>query len=150
MLIRRIIIGGVVATMFSLLLFVVLRTQPRKELQHRQPSATNQRDQSPYEPKCEAIELAGILRRGSKSPHRLDLLPAGGIKSFDLGGRLLDGVPVESHIRVWGFVRSRLHAGGTSENPSPFPPQWYIYLEVTELEVLENAIAYPTEKNAKE
>jgi len=40
--------------------------------------------------------------------------------------------------RVRGVVRSRLHRGGTEENPSPFPAQWIVWLEVTEVEILKD------------
>ena len=88
-------------------------------------------------PKAEPVELSGRLRRPPKWSPQLDLGLSGHIRYFDLRGDLLKNVKDGTAIRVTGVVRTRYHRGGTVENPSPFPAQWMIWLEVTELEVLE-------------
>jgi hypothetical protein len=50
-------------------------------------------------------------------------------------------------ISVRGVVRSRLHRGGTKENPSPFPAQWIIWLEVTDVKVLDDPLDVLTQTN---
>ena len=91
-------------------------------------------------PECVPIELSGTLRRPSKWNPTLDLAPAGRVRSFDLRGELLKDLPAGTHIRVKGVVRSGLHTGGTKDNPSPFPAQWYVYLLVTEVEILDDPL----------
>ena len=86
----------------------------------------------------EVVELSGTLLRPVKWTPQLELWPAGQIKRFDVQGKLLKDVKAGTPIRVRGVVRTRLHRGGTAKNPSPFPAQWIIWLEVTELEVLDD------------
>jgi hypothetical protein len=88
-------------------------------------------------PKAEPVELSGRLRRPVKWSPQLDLGLSGQIRYFDLHGDLLEGIKEGTALRVTGVVRTRYHRGGTAENPSPFPSQWVIWLEVTELEVLD-------------
>ncbi len=89
-------------------------------------------------PQPQVVELSGTLLRPVKWSPQLELWPAGQIKHFDLQGKLLEGVEEGTPIRVRGVVRTRLHRGGTKDNPSPFPVQWIIWLEVTELEILDD------------
>jgi hypothetical protein len=89
-------------------------------------------------PKSQIVELAGRLQRPVKWDPQLELIPGGQIRRIDLHGKLLEGVKEGTFLRVRGVVRSRLHRGGTAQNPSPFPAQWVIWLEVAELEVLDN------------
>jgi hypothetical protein len=89
-------------------------------------------------PKAEPVELSGRLHRPPKWSPQLDLGLSGHIRYFDLRGDLLKNVKEGNAIRVTGVVRTHYHRGGTPENPSPFPAQWMIWLEVTELEVLED------------
>jgi hypothetical protein len=42
-----------------------------------------------------------------------------------------------ARIRVRGVLGTMYHAGGTKENPSPFPPAWVLYMEVREVEHLK-------------
>jgi hypothetical protein len=91
------------------------------------------------EPRPAPIELSGILRRPIKWTPQLELVPAGQTKRFDVQGDLLKEVKEGTPIRVKGIARSRLHRGGTKHNPSPFPAQWVIWLEVTEVRVLKDA-----------
>jgi hypothetical protein len=89
-------------------------------------------------PEPQPIELSGRLRRPPKWTPQLELVPAGQIKQFDVTGPLLNGIEDGTPIRVKGVVTSRLHLGGSKTNPSPFPAQWIIELEVTEVEVLDD------------
>ena len=91
-------------------------------------------------PEPQPIELSGRLHRPPKWSPQLELIPAGQIKRFDLHGDLLRDVKEGTFLRVRGVVRSWLHRGGTRENPSPFPPQWTVQLEVTEVEVLADPL----------
>ncbi|MBA3313928.1 MAG: hypothetical protein H0T47_11675 [Planctomycetaceae bacterium] len=86
-------------------------------------------------PVPEVVELSGILRRPVKWTPQLELWPAGQIQRIDVQGKLLDDVKEGTPIHVRGVVRTRLHRGGPS---SPFPAQWIIALEVTELEILKD------------
>ena len=40
-------------------------------------------------------------------------------------------------VRVRGVLGTEHHAGGTKENPSPFPPGWTLYMDVHEAEALK-------------
>lgn len=40
-------------------------------------------------------------------------------------------------VRVRGVLGTKYHAGGTKENPSPFPPAWTLYMDVHEVEALK-------------
>jgi len=40
-------------------------------------------------------------------------------------------------VRVRGVLGTEYHAGGTKENPSPFPPAWTLYMDVHEVEALK-------------
>lgn len=93
-------------------------------------------DRQPPEP--QPIELSGRLIRPPKWTPQLELIPAGQIKRFDVTGPLLNGIEDGTPIHVKGVVSSRLHLGGSKTNPSPFPGQWIIELEVTELKVLDD------------
>lgn len=88
-------------------------------------------------PKAEPVELSGRLHRPLKWSPQLDLGLSGHIRYFDLRGDLLKDIKEGTAIRVTGVVRTRYHRGGTPKNPSPFPAQWMIWLEVTEIEVLD-------------
>lgn len=89
---------------------------------------------------AEPIELSGRLRGPPKWSPQLEVVPAGQIQRFDLRGDLLEGLKDGTPIRVKGAVRSFLHRGGTVENPSPFPSQWTVWLEVTEVKVMEDPL----------
>ena len=91
-------------------------------------------------PKPQPIELSGRLHRPIKWTPQLELIPAGQIKRFDIQGKLLEGIEEGTYLHVRGVVRSRLHRGGTKTNPSPFPAQWTIWLEVTEVQVLNHPL----------
>jgi hypothetical protein len=93
--------------------------------------------------KPEVVELSGILRRPVKWSPQLEIVPAGVVKRIDLKGTLVEGNEAKEElkdgqaVKVWGVVRTWLHRGGTQENPSPFPRQWMIQLEVTKVEKVE-------------
>lgn len=91
-------------------------------------------------PEPRPIELSGRLRRPVKWYPQLELVPAGQIQRFDLRGELLRDLKEGTPIRVRGVVRSALHRGGTKENPSPFPAQWTIWLEVTNVQVMQDPL----------
>lgn len=40
-------------------------------------------------------------------------------------------------VRVRGELGTAYHAGGTKENPSPFPPAWELFMDVHEVETLK-------------
>ncbi len=80
----------------------------------------------------------------------MELIPPSRCRSFDLYGNLLKDVPAGANIRVKGVVRSRLHTGGTEDNPSAFPPQWIIGVEVTELEILDDPMVMLERKRRRE
>jgi len=40
-------------------------------------------------------------------------------------------------VRVRGVLGTAHHAGGTKENPSPFPETWTLYMDVHEVEALK-------------
>jgi hypothetical protein len=81
----------------------------------------------------ELIELSGRLRRPIKWTPQLELVPAGQIKHIDVEGEVLRNVAEGTPLRLRGVVRSRLHHGGSADNPSPFPPQWVVWLDVAEI-----------------
>ena len=87
-------------------------------------------------PEPKPIELSGRLHRPIKWTPQLEISPAGQFPRIDLEGNLLRDIKEGTPLRVRGVVHSRLHRGSTKENLSPFPPQWIIWLEVTEVEVL--------------
>lgn len=87
----------------------------------------------------EMVELTGTLHRPIKWTPQLKIVPAGQIQHIDLEGNQIRDIKEGTPLRVRGVVRSRLHRGGTKENPSPFPPQWIIWLEVSQVEVLKDA-----------
>ena len=91
-------------------------------------------------PKPQPIELSGRLNRPIKWTPQLELIPAGQIRRFDIKGKLLEGIEDGTFLHVRGVVRSRLHRGGTKTNPSPFPAQWIIWLEVTEVRILNHPL----------
>jgi hypothetical protein len=89
-------------------------------------------------PEPKPIELSGRLHRPVKWTPQLEIVPAGQVPRIDLKGELLRDIKEGTPVRVRGVVRTRLHRGGTESNPSPFPPQWIVWLEVTEVEVLKD------------
>ena len=89
-------------------------------------------------PDIKPIELSGRLRRPVKWTPQLEIIPAGQISRIDLEGGLIGDIKDGTPVKVWGVVRSQLHRGGTASNPSPFPAQWIIWLEVTRLEPLDD------------
>ena len=101
-------------------------------------AAADEKEDRQLEP--QPIELSGRLHRPVKWMPQLELIPAGQIKRFDVQGKLLQDHKEGAFLRVRGVVRSKLHRGGTKENPSPFPPQWNIWLEVTELDILNDPL----------
>lgn len=48
-----------------------------------------------------------------------------------------------SRIAVTGRLGTRLHSGGTADNPSPFGRTWYIYMDVETVKVLAPPIEWP-------
>jgi hypothetical protein len=42
-----------------------------------------------------------------------------------------------TRIRVRGTLGTFHHAGGSKENPSPFPPAWVLYMDVHEVDKVE-------------
>lgn len=42
-----------------------------------------------------------------------------------------------ARVRVRGVLGTAHHAGGTKENPSPFPEGWIVYMDVQEVEPLK-------------
>ena len=42
-----------------------------------------------------------------------------------------------ARVRVRGVLGTAHHAGGTKENPSPFPETWTLYMDVHEVEALK-------------
>src|SRR5262245_492672 len=46
-------------------------------------------------------------------------------------------VRLPDFVRVRGVLGTAHHAGGTKENPSPFPPGWMLYMDVHEVEALK-------------
>ena len=82
------------------------------------------------------IELTGRFHRPVKWTPQLKIVPAGQMQHIDLEGNLIRDIKEGTPLRVRGVVRSRLHRGGTTENPSPFPPQWIVWLEVSHVEIL--------------
>jgi len=89
-------------------------------------------------PEPQAIELSGRLHRPIKWTPQLKVFPAGQFSHIDLQGDLLRDIKEGTPLRVKGVVHSRLHRGSTQSNPSPFPAQWILWLEVTEMEVLKD------------
>lgn len=91
-------------------------------------------------PEPKPIELSGRLKRPIKWTPQLEIVPAGQVQRIDLEGDLLRDIKDGTPVRVRGVARTRLHRGGTEQNPSPFPPQWIVWVEVTEVEVLKDAL----------
>ncbi len=46
-------------------------------------------------------------------------------------------VQLPDFVRVHGVLGTEHHAGGTKENPSPFPEGWTLYMDVHEVEALK-------------
>lgn len=95
-------------------------------------------DRKRLTPEPELIELSGKFTRPGKWSPQLELIPAGQVRRIDLGGELLEPFKGGEYLRVKGVMQSRLHRGSTEKNLSPFPPQWILQLEVTEVEVLDH------------
>jgi hypothetical protein len=89
-------------------------------------------------PEPKPIELSGRFRRPVKWTPQLEIVPAGQVQRIDLEGDLLRDINEGTPLRVRGVVRTRLHLGGSEKNPSPFPAQWIVWLDVTEVEVLKD------------
>jgi hypothetical protein len=87
----------------------------------------------PSSPQPEPIELSGTIHRPVKWTPQLKVWPAGQFQTIDLQGKLLDGLAEGTPIWVKGVVRSQLHTGADS----PFPAQWILWMEVTDLKVLD-------------
>jgi hypothetical protein len=105
----------------------------------KRPAAPDRTARQSPQPEPQPIELSGRLRRPVKWTPQLELVPRGrDIARIDLQGNLLRDLEDGTPIRVRGVVRSWLHRGDTAANRSPFPAQWMIQLEVTELEILED------------
>ncbi len=85
--------------------------------------------------RAEPIELSGVLHRPIKWSPQLQVWPVGQFKQIDLQGEMLDGLEEGTPIGVKGIVRSHLHTGG---DDSPFPAQWIVWMEVTEVKVLQD------------
>jgi len=88
-------------------------------------------------PKPERIELSGKLVRPMKASPYLNLGLSGSMQRFHVRGELLGNIKEGTFIRVKGIVRSHYHKGGTASDRSPFPAQWMIWLDVTELKTLK-------------
>jgi len=99
-------------------------------------TADAQKPAASIKPQPEEITLAGKLIRPVKWTPQLELYPAGQLRRFDLRGNLLEKLQAGVYIRVRGVVQSFLHRGSVPGNLSPFPPQWTVYLHVTNVEVL--------------
>jgi len=140
---------GITALLLSLIVALYVR---HLEAQLTLPSGAPRESvaRQPMPPACEPIELSGILRRPGKSSPVLELVPAGRIRSIIIGGAPLGDLPAGTPIRVKGVVRSSLHTGGTKENLSPFPPQWYVSLVVTELEILDDPMIMLERKRGRQ
>lgn len=89
-------------------------------------------------PEPRVVELSGRLRRPVKWTPQLEVMPDGQVPRIDLQGELLREIKDGTALRLRGVARTRLHRGGTDANPSPFPPQWIVWIEVTEIEVLND------------
>ena len=92
------------------------------------------------QPKPQPIELSGRLHKPVKWTPQLELIPPGQIKRFDVKGKLIHDIEAGAFIRVRGVVRSYLHRGSTKENPSPFGAQWTVWLEVTDVQILDHPL----------
>ena len=92
------------------------------------------------QPKPQPIELSGRLHRPVKWTPQLELIPAGQIKRFDVKGALIRDIETGTFIRVRGVVRSHLHRGSTKGNPSPFGAQWTVWLDVTDVQILDHPL----------
>jgi len=57
--------------------------------------------------------------------------------NHDREPELLARVKLPARVRVRGELGTEHHAGGTRENPSPFPPAWMVFMDVHEVETLK-------------
>lgn len=98
--------------------------------------------EEPKGPKLWALE--GELKVHPKYLYRYVLTALGNGQTCALYGAdhgresdLLAGVKLPARVRVRGVLGTDYHAGGTKDNPSPFPPTWTLYMDVHEVEVLK-------------
>jgi len=96
------------------------------------------------EPKAPKVwTLEGELKVHPKYLYRYYLVFGDGQKCALYGadhGRdpdLLAGLKPPARVRVRGVFGTEHHAGGTKENPSPFPEAWTLYMDVHEAEALK-------------
>ena len=81
-----------------------------------------------------SVQLTGTFHASPKWFARLAVFPAGTTKFVDLEvPKALGGIPDGTPVRVRGIFRTTV-IGPTKNNPSPFPTQWGIFLEVSEIE----------------
>lgn len=88
-------------------------------------------------PEEERFALEGNLRVHPKYMFRFYLDGFGDGQSCALlKNDKLEQIQPGSRIRVEGKFGSRFHKGDTKDNPSPFPPDCYIYMNVEAVKVL--------------
>ena len=115
------------------------RAEPRKEAA-----------KAPPREKAEEMELVGTLHkpRSNKMAHRLDIFPAGNLKTIELIGDLLKNIPENTPVRVTGAVKSRV-VGPLKEDPEQYPIQWGVWLRVSKVETfgsLDEAVREPRDR----
>ena len=97
------------------------------------------------EPKAPKLwTLEGELKVHPKFLYRYYIVLHGGHLACALYGsdhshepEHLGRVKLPDFVRVRGVLGTEHHAGGTKENPSPFPPGWTLYMDVHEVEALK-------------
>jgi hypothetical protein len=90
--------------------------------------------------------LEGVLKVYPKFLYKYYLVADGGqtcalYEPEQRTGELLSRIEPGSRVRVSGSLGTRLHPGGTKDNPSPFGRTWVIYMDVEKVEILPAARA---------
>jgi hypothetical protein len=100
------------------------------------------RADEPRVPKLWTLE--GELKVHPKYLYRYFLTVVGNGQTCGLYGSdhgresdLLARVQLPARVRVRGVLGTEHHAGGTKEDPSPFPATWLVYMDVHEVETLK-------------
>lgn len=86
-------------------------------------------------PKTFALE--GIFKVHPKYLYKFYLTGFGNGQSCALlGDDILRNIKPDSRIYVEGQLGTKFHAGGTEQDPSPFPRTYYIYMKVEKVKVI--------------
>ncbi len=93
----------------------------------------------------EIVTLEGMLKTHPKFLYNYYIAAYGGQTCALYGNNnpqefaKLEDITPDTFIRVRGCLGTMLHKGGTEDNPSPFGRTWVIYMEVKEINILDQS-----------